>query len=96
MDWIQPGSIRNMMVISFKRFGNSNRGRTLSRIACLSLLWIVWRERNVRIFEDTWRTPELMWDSFQFYVSFWAYCTYRFKPYPLSVIQLNWLSICTP
>ena len=27
---------------------------------------------------------------------FWAYYTGIFKLYPLSVIQLNWLSICTP
>ena len=95
MDWVQPGSICDMMVISFKRFGNSNRGRTLWRIVCVSLLWIVWRE-GAKIFKDTWRMLELMWDSLQFYVSFWAYCTDIFKPYPLSAIQLNWLSICTP
>ena len=60
MEWVQPSNIRDMMVISLKCFGNSNRGRTLWRITCLSLLWIVWRERNARIFEDTWRTLELM------------------------------------
>ena len=96
IDWVQPSSIRDMMVISFKCFGNSIRDRTLQRITCLSLLWIVWRERNTRIFEDTWSTPESMWDSLQFYVSFQAYYTDSFKPYPLSVIQLNQLSICTP
>ena len=89
MDWVRPDSICDMMVISFKCFGNSNRGKTLWRIACLSLLWIVWKERNARIFEDTWRMLELIWDSLQFYVSFWAYCTDIFKLYPLSVIQLN-------
>ena len=67
----------------------------LSSIVCLFLLWIVWRERNARIFEDTWKTPEMMWDALHFFVSFWAYCTDIFKPYLLSVIQLSWLSICT-
>ena len=96
MAWVQPDNIRDMMVISFKCFGNSIRGKTLWRITCLSLLWIVQRERNTRIFKDTWKTPEMMWDALHFFVSFWAYCTDIFKPYPLSVIQLSWLSICTP
>ena len=50
MDWVQSNNICDMMVISFKCFGNSNRGRTLWRIAYLSLLWIVCRERNARVF----------------------------------------------
>ena len=53
----------DMMVISFKCFANSIRGGTLWRIAYLSLLWIVWKERNTRIFKDAWKTPKLMWDS---------------------------------
>ena len=96
MKWVSPGTICDMMVISFKCFGNSFRGRTLWRIAYLSLLWIVWKERNARIFENTWRTLDSLWDSLHFFVSFWAYCIDIFKPYPLSVIQLSWLSICTP
>ena len=86
MVWVQPDNIHDIMVISFKCFGNFIRGKTLWRIACLSLLWIVWRERDVRIFEDTWMTPETMWDLLHFYVSFCAYCADIFKPYHLSVI----------
>ena len=96
MAWVKLNSICDMMVISFKCFGNSIRGKTFWRITCFSLLWIVWRERNAKIFEDTWKTPELMWDLLHFYVSFWAYCTVILKPYPLSVIWLSCLSICTP
>ena len=94
-EWVSLGTICYMMMISFKCFGNSFRGRALQRIACLSLLWIVWKERNARIFENTWRTSDSLWDSLHFFVSFWAYCTDIFKPYPLSAIQLSWLSICT-
>ena len=50
MVWVEPGSIRDMMVISFMCFGNSTRDKTLWKIVCLILLWIVWRKRNVRIF----------------------------------------------
>ena len=95
MEWVSPLTICDMMVISLKCFGNSFRERALWRIACLSLSWIVWKERNGRIFENTWRTSDSLWDSLHFFVSFWAYCANIFKPYPLSVIQLSWLSICT-
>ena len=63
---------------------------------CLSLLWIVWRGRNAKIFKDTWKMLEMMWDLLHFYVSFGVYCANVFKPYPSSIIQLRWLSICTP
>ena len=48
-----------MMVIAFKGLGNSLRGKTLWQIACLTLLWMVWQERNNRIFEDKGRTEEM-------------------------------------
>ena len=89
MVWVQLDSIRDMMVISFKCFRNFIRGKTLWKIACFTLLWIVWRKRNPRIFEDTWKMPEMMWDLLHFYVSFWAYYIDVFKSYPLSVIQLS-------
>ena len=95
MEWVPLGSVCDMMVISLRCFGTSIRGRTLWRITCLSLLWIVWRERNAQIFENMWRTLDSLWDLLHFFVSFWAYCIDIFKPYPLSVIHLSWLSICS-
>ena len=72
------------------------KGKTLLRIACLTLIWMVWRERNVRIFEDKWRTFETLWELFHFFTSLWASCTDDFKGIPLNIIQLSWLSVCTP
>ncbi|RVW37832.1 hypothetical protein CK203_087876 [Vitis vinifera] len=50
--WVPPRSIEDMLVISFKGLGNSVRGKILWQIACLTLIWMVWQERNNRIFED--------------------------------------------
>ena len=33
------------------------------------LIWAVWRERNVRIFEDKGRNSENLWDSIHFLAS---------------------------
>ncbi|RVW15386.1 putative ribonuclease H protein [Vitis vinifera] len=58
--WVPPRSIVDMMVIAFKGLGNSLRGKTLWQIACLTLLWMVWQERNNRIFEDKGITEEML------------------------------------
>ena len=50
--WVPPRSLEDMLVISFKGLGNSLRGKTLWQITCLTLIWMVWQERNNRIFED--------------------------------------------
>ncbi|RVW47047.1 Exocyst complex component SEC10a [Vitis vinifera] len=89
--WVPPRSIEDMLVISFKGLGNSVRGKTLWQIACLTLIWMVWQERNNRIFEDKGRTEEMVWDLIRFYSSLWASCTEAFRGVPLSILQLNWI-----
>ena len=64
-----------MFIIAFKGLGSSTRSKTLWKIACLSLVWFVWQERNVRIFEDKEKTEEEVWDLFYFFSSLWASCT---------------------
>ena len=90
------GVFCDMMIISYMGFGNSTKGKTLWRIACLTLIWMVWQERNARIFEDKWRTFETLWDLFHFFSSLWASCTNDFKGIPLNVIKFSWLLVCTP
>ncbi|RVW92960.1 Transposon TX1 uncharacterized 149 kDa protein [Vitis vinifera] len=92
--WFPPRSVEDMMVITFKGLGNSLRGKTLWQIACLTLIWLVWQERNNRIFEDKGRTEEMLWDLIRFYSSLWASCTEAFRGVPLSVLQLNWIVVC--
>ena len=83
-----------IIIIFFKGLRNSIKGKTCWQIACLTLSWIMWPERNVRIFEKKWRLGEVLWDLFHFYSSLWASCIVAFKGVPLNVIQLCWLSVC--
>ncbi|RVW16200.1 putative ribonuclease H protein [Vitis vinifera] len=92
--WVPPRSIEDMLVISFKGLGNSVRGKILWQIACLTLIWMVWQERNNRIFEDKGRTEEVVWDLIRFYSSLWASCTEAFRGIPLSILQINWIGVC--
>lgn len=41
-----------MFVITFRGFGNSIKGKTLWKIACLTLVWFVWQERHAMVFEN--------------------------------------------
>ncbi|RVW53008.1 putative ribonuclease H protein [Vitis vinifera] len=92
--WVPPRSLEDMLVITFKSLGNSLRGKALWQIACLTLIWMVWQERNNRIFEDKGRTEEMVWDLIRFYSSLWASCTEAFRGVPLNVLQLNWIGVC--
>ena len=52
-----------MMTIDYKGFGKFKRCRVLWQTACIALIWVVWRERNARIFEDKVRISEVLWDT---------------------------------
>ncbi|RVW19550.1 putative ribonuclease H protein [Vitis vinifera] len=95
MDWVPPKSISDMMFINYKGFGKSKRGVILWQNASIALIWVVWRERNARIFEDKARNSGNLWDSIHFLASFWAFCSAGFKGTPLNVLQLDWLSVCS-
>ncbi|RVW28267.1 Retrovirus-related Pol polyprotein from transposon RE1 [Vitis vinifera] len=89
---VPPRSLEDMLVITFKGLGNSLRGKTLWQIACLTLIWMVWQERNNRIFEDKGRMEEMVWDLIRFYSSLWASCTKAFRGVSSkhSTTQLDW------
>ncbi|KAJ9671310.1 hypothetical protein PVL29_025144 [Vitis rotundifolia] len=96
LEWVTPRSIVDMMSIKFDGFGASKRGRVLWQAASTAIIWVVWKERNARIFEDRARNSENLWDSIVFLASLWAFCSKAFKGTPLNVLQLNWLAVCSP
>ena len=85
MDWIPLRSICDMMTITFRGLWNSIKGKSLWPLVCLTILQIVWLERNVRIFEEKWRKKE-MWDLLHFYSFLQASCIIAFRNIPLNVI----------
>ena len=94
MDWVPPRSICDMMTISFRGLGSSIRGCSLWQIACVIVSWIVWQERNARIFAK-WRAVKMLWDLLNFYTSLWASCNITFR----FVNQMGWILVlrrCLP
>ncbi|RVW71380.1 putative ribonuclease H protein [Vitis vinifera] len=96
MDWVPPSSILDMMYIKFNGFGSSKRGIALWQAANITIIRIVWRERNARIFEDKARNSEALWDSIVYLASLWAYCSKVFKGTPLNALLLDWIAVCNP
>ena len=94
IDWVPPRSICDMLSTNFNGFGSSKRGIILWQAACIALLWVVWRERNARIFEDKSRNSENLWDMIHFLASLWVSCSKVFKGIPLNMIHLDWLAAC--
>ena len=83
-----------MLSINYNDFGLSKRGIVLWQAASIALIWVVWRERNARIFEDKVRNSEYLWDSIHFLASLWAFCSKDFKGTLLNVLQLDWIAVC--
>ena len=82
-----------MMSISYRRLGNTNRGKVLWKLACLALVWVVWWERNARIFENRVRSSKGLWDMIFFIASFWPSCSTTLKDVPFNLIQLDWMLV---
>ena len=78
-----------MLSINYNGFGLSKRGIFLWQVACIALIWVVWWERNERIFQDKTKNSENIWDSIHFLASLWAFCSKVFKGAPLNVLQLD-------
>ena len=93
MEWVPSRSIFDMISINYKVLENPDI--VLWHTACIALIWAVWWERNVRIFEDKARNAENLWDSIHFLAYLWDFCSMVFKGIPLNVLQLDWLVVCS-
>ncbi|KAL5565627.1 hypothetical protein UlMin_028791 [Ulmus minor] len=50
--WAAPASVRGMFLDRTLGYGSNNMAKTLWNCMVFSLLWHIWLERNIRIFED--------------------------------------------
>ena len=72
-------------------FGKGKKAKTLWGCGVLAVFWVVWMERNNRIFEDYGGVGlEELWVRVKFWASLWASISKEFKDYTLSTIILNW------
>ena len=93
MDWydkiVRTAFTSRIHIVSFifdipmKCFGTSR-----------SLLWCIWKERNSRIFEDSYNSFDSFWNVLQHTASWWSTnYTKHFCNYSLSTYFNNWKAI---
>jgi hypothetical protein len=68
--WVMPGSVREL----FACWWSSGRSRSavVWKMIPLCLMWCIWRERNIRCFEDSLRSFEKICHYFLFTLSIWT------------------------
>jgi hypothetical protein len=54
VSWVMPGSVRELFAYWWP--GGCSRSAVVWKMVPLCLMWCVWRERNVRCFEDSSRS----------------------------------------
>lgn len=91
--WISPGSSTQLFEIGFEGFRRGKRGRTLWRCAFISVFWVIWLERNARIFEGKEDFLDVCRDRVHFLASFWVSKLKAFQRIPLFIIKSDWKSV---
>ena len=57
----------------------------------LAVFWVIWLERNQRIFEDKiGADQEELWDRIKFWSSLWVSVTHEFRDYSFADILRDW------
>ncbi|KAK9269013.1 hypothetical protein L1049_000781 [Liquidambar formosana] len=87
--WVRPEHLHSMFEVDFRGFGWSNRAKVLWSSVILAILWVIWIERNARIFRDVYEDLDSIWDKVCFLASLWASVDKSFKDIPLFLIVRN-------
>ena len=65
----------------------------LWRCIKVAVMWMIWIERNNRIFEGKEEEKEWLWERIRFVAPLWASNSKPFKHYGVEYIKLNWKAI---
>lgn len=60
----------------------------------LALFWVLWLERNAKIFEGKEIGLDAIWDRPYFLASFWTSNSRPFLGIPLFFIKSDWKAVC--
>ena len=92
---MEPVGVREVFEIDFWGFGRNRKAAILWRCAFLALFWVIWIERNARIFEDKESSLSFLWDRVHFLGAFWAHSAKEFRDIPLFLLKADWRAVCS-
>ena len=90
LGWESPAQISARSVQNRSGFGKGKKAKVLRGCGVLAVFWVLWMERNRRIFEvyeGVW--VEDLWERVQFWAALWASVSEAFKDYSFSCILRN-------
>lgn len=75
--------------------GRGKKARNLWICAFLVVFWVVWLERNGRIFKDKESSLVDLWDKVHFLGSFWAKSSKDFVATPFFLLKADCRAVCS-
>ena len=87
IQWIFPQSVSLMMV---SKVGGRKGRSYLWRTAVLAIMWVIWLERNNRIFEGIEASVEDLWEKVRFWTAIWVYKTKSFEQFSFLDLNRDW------
>jgi hypothetical protein len=94
VSWVIPKSCYDLLSIRFISGGRGKKAKVLWSCRMLAIFWVIWLERNKRIFDDfPGMCVEGLWDRISFWSALWASVTPMFRNYSLSALLLDWKAV---
>lgn len=70
--WVCTESLLSFLAMDKVGFGGSKEKRILWECACFAIIWVIWIERNERIFKGRSQTVFLLWEKVLFLAAMWS------------------------
>ena len=91
LTWEMPAGSRQFLSVSRLGFGRGKKAKVLWGNSVLAVIWVIWMERNRRIFEDYKGVGlEELWLRVKYLAALWSSFSAEFRDYSTSLILIDW------
>ena len=86
--WVFPKCILELYQ-AWNLQNRSHKGKEMRRLSFLAVIWIIWKEKNSRLFEKRSENCDSVMEKIKFLVASWLLINHHFKGYSLDQIMRN-------
>ena len=93
--WVLPQSLPELFQAwkASKASTVDPRGKVMSRLSFLAVIWTIWKERNSRCFEGIAVSESRLVEKTKLLVALWVFILPSFKGYSLDQIVFHWKEV---